>query len=99
MDHKGSAGKSAKESTLTADEAVDSLSIGRVLSVSCGGVKMTYDQQQEEGHCSWQNQARLSFGVLPRPLTILVIDLLSFIIRLFHVSLDLGCHPIDCVFV
>jgi hypothetical protein len=68
MDRKGSMGKLAKESTLTVDEVaavVDKLCIGRVLSVSCGGVKVTYGQQQEEVHGSWQNQARLSFSVLP----------------------------------
>jgi hypothetical protein len=48
MDHKGFTGKPAKESTLVADEVVviiGRLSIGRVLSVLCGDIEVTYDQQ------------------------------------------------------
>jgi hypothetical protein len=48
---KGSA-EPAKESTLAADEVamnVGRLSIGRVLSVPCGGGKVTYGQQQQAG--------------------------------------------------
>jgi hypothetical protein len=37
--------------------------------------------------------------VLPRPLIVSVIDLLTFIIQLLHVSFDLGYRPTDCVFV
>jgi hypothetical protein len=63
------------------------MSLGRVLSVLCGRVKVTYGQQQqagqqqeEEGCGSRQNQARSSSSVLPRPLTVSVINLLWFII-------------------
>jgi hypothetical protein len=61
MDRKGSVGKPANESTLIANEVVATvgrLSIGRVLSVLCGGKELTYghqqqaSQQEEEGHAS-----------------------------------------------
>jgi hypothetical protein len=101
MDRKGSIGKPAKESTLTTNEVavtIGMLSLGRVLSVLCGRVEVTYGQQQEEEGCgSRQNRARSSSSVLPRPLTVSVINLLWFIIRLLRVSFDLWYRPIDCV--
>jgi hypothetical protein len=107
MDRKGSIGKPAKESTLTTNEVattIGMMSLGRVLSVLCGRVEVTYGQQQqagqqqeEEGCGSRQNQARSSSSVLPRPLTVSVINLLWFIIRLLRVSFDLWYRPIDCV--
>jgi hypothetical protein len=46
MDCKGFMGKLIKESTLATDEvaaAIGWLSIGRVLSVSCGSIEVAYD--------------------------------------------------------